>query len=61
LSGTKEWDTAAAHIIANEGGCLLMDITTKKEIVYNKENIQNNYFIAHKKDLNYESYNFGSR
>lgn len=61
FNGTKEWDTAAAHIIANEGGCCLMDIKTKKELVYNKEDIKNNYFIAHRKNLHYESYYISSR
>ena len=55
LNGTKEWDTAASHIIANEAGCKLIDIETKKELFYNKENINNNFFIASKNDLNYKN------
>ena len=51
LNGTKEWDTAATHIIANEAGCKLIDIVTKKELVYNKESIKNNFFIASRDDL----------
>jgi 3'(2'),5'-bisphosphate nucleotidase len=54
LNGTKEWDTAASHIIANEAGCKLVDVETKKELVYNKENIKNNYFIASRNNLEFE-------
>ncbi len=55
LNGTKEWDTAASHIIANEAGCKLIDIKTKQELVYNKEDLRNNHFIAMRNnlDLNY--------
>jgi len=53
LNGTKEWDTAASHIIANEAGCKLIDINTKKELVYNKESIQNNHFIASRNNLEF--------
>ncbi len=50
---TKEWDTAASHIIANEAGCKLVDIITCKELVYNKPSIKNNYFIASRNNLDY--------
>jgi len=53
LNGTKEWDTAASHIIANEAGCKLIDTCTKEELVYNKEKIQNNFFIASRNDLEF--------
>lgn len=53
LNGTWEWDTAAAHIIANEGGCKLVDVVTKEEIVYNRENMLNNHFISSRNDLNF--------
>ena len=51
LNGTKEWDTAAGHIIANESGCKIVDIISKDELVYNKENIANNHFIACRNNL----------
>lgn len=54
LNGTKEWDTAASHIIANEAGCKLIDIQTREELVYNKKNIKNNFFIASRNNLNFE-------
>ena len=53
FNGTKEWDTAAAHIICNEAGCKLIDIESKNELTYSKETIQNNFFIASRSDLNY--------
>ena len=31
FNGTKEWDTAAAHIICKGAGCNILDIKTKKE------------------------------
>ena len=54
LNGTKEWDTAASHIIANEAGCKLVDTITKEELVYNKKNYENNFFIACRNDLKFE-------
>jgi len=53
LNGTKEWDTAASHIIANEAGCKLIDIVTNKELTYNKKSIKNNFFIASRDDLEF--------
>jgi 3'(2'), 5'-bisphosphate nucleotidase len=50
---TKEWDTAAAHLIANEAGCKIVDIGTGEELLYNKEKIENNFFIASRIDLNF--------
>ncbi|HSA06609.1 MAG TPA: 3'(2'),5'-bisphosphate nucleotidase CysQ [Candidatus Gastranaerophilales bacterium] len=53
LNGTMEWDTAAGHIIMNEAGCKIIDIETQKELVYNKEILRNNHFIACRNDLNF--------
>ncbi|WP_295052852.1 3'(2'),5'-bisphosphate nucleotidase CysQ [Sulfuricurvum sp.] len=53
FNGTKEWDTAAGHIIANEAGCKLIDIKTKVELLYNKKDIKNNYFIASRNNLEF--------
>ncbi|MBN2137987.1 MAG: 3'(2'),5'-bisphosphate nucleotidase CysQ [Sedimentisphaerales bacterium] len=53
LNGTKEWDTAAAQLIAEEGGCKVIDIVTRESLVYNKEDIRNNFFIASRKDLDF--------
>lgn len=53
LNGTMEWDTAAAHIIANEGGCKLIDVETTEELRYNKESMLNHHFIACRNDLDF--------
>ncbi len=42
-----EWDTAAAHCILNETGGVLFDITTGREVEYNKNpNLKSAKFIA---------------
>jgi 3'(2'), 5'-bisphosphate nucleotidase len=43
---TMEWDIAAGHAVLKASGGNIIDVTTKKEIVYNKENLLNNNFIA---------------
>jgi 3'(2'), 5'-bisphosphate nucleotidase len=53
LNETKEWDTAACHVIANEAGCKLVDIITHEELVYNKPSIKNNFFVASRNDLDF--------
>jgi 3'(2'), 5'-bisphosphate nucleotidase len=51
FNGTKEWDTAAGQIILEEAGCKIIDIFTKKSLRYNKPNIENNFFLALRNDL----------
>ena len=51
LNGTKEWDTAAGHIILNEAGGEIIDLTTNQEMVYGKPSIKNNFFVAKRRDL----------
>ena len=53
LNGTKEWDTAASHVIANEAGCKLIDVQTQQPIMYNKRSLKNNHFIASRNDLQF--------
>ncbi len=53
LNGTMEWDTGAGQIILEEAGAKIIDLETKKPIVYNRENQVNNYFIASRKDLEF--------
>ena len=43
---TMEWDTAAGHAIANYAGKKLVDLATKEEMVYNRPNLKNNWFIV---------------
>jgi len=48
FSPCMEWDTAAGQIICEEAGYKVVDLKTMKPIVYNRENLINNYFIAKK-------------
>lgn len=43
---TMEWDTAAGQCILEESGNKLIDLGTGLPMVYNRENMKNNYFIA---------------
>jgi 3'(2'), 5'-bisphosphate nucleotidase len=43
---TMEWDTAAGHAIAKSAGKNLIDYKTNKEMIYNRKNLQNNWFIV---------------
>jgi 3'(2'), 5'-bisphosphate nucleotidase len=45
---TMEWDTAAGQCILEEAGSQLIDLVTGMAMVYNKEDLRNNYFIARK-------------
>ena len=41
-----EWDTAAGQAIVEETGCHILTADTKQRISYNKENLQNPWFIV---------------
>ena len=43
---TMEWDTAAGHAILKYAGGSLIDMNTKKELVYGKKDYENGSFIA---------------
>ena len=43
---TMEWDTAAGQAILQEANCSLIDFKTNKPMIYNRENLLNNWFIA---------------
>ena len=43
---TMEWDTAAGHAILKYAGGSLIDLKTKKELIYGKKNYENGGFIA---------------
>lgn len=43
---TMEWDTAAGQAICSFAGKTVMDYTTKKEMLYNRENLLNNWFLV---------------
>jgi 3'(2'), 5'-bisphosphate nucleotidase len=44
---TMEWDTAASHAILNSLGHKILQLDSSEELVYNKENLQNPYFICY--------------
>ena len=44
---TMEWDTAAAHAICKAAGVSVKSEITKNELIYNKENLLNPWFICH--------------
>jgi len=46
LAPTMEWDTAAAHAVVLEAGKKVIEYGTEKDIVYNKENLLNPWFIV---------------
>ena len=48
FSPCMEWDTAAGQVICEQVGFKVVDLKTMKPIVYNSENLINNYFIAKK-------------
>lgn len=43
---TMEWDTAAGHAIVKAAGGNVINHETNKEMLYNKENLLNSWFIA---------------
>lgn len=43
---TMEWDTAAGQAICVHAGKTVLDYTTKKEMLYNRENLLNNWFLV---------------
>ena len=53
LAPTMEWDTGAAQVILEEAGGSVIDHTTNKPLLYNKENLLNPHFVGYgnKKEL----------
>ncbi len=43
---TMEWDTAAAHAIVNEVGLRVLQQRSNTELIYNKPDILNPYFLC---------------
>jgi len=46
LGTTMEWDTAAAHAVANAAGRKVLRWGSVEELVYNKEDLRNDWFIV---------------
>ncbi len=47
LAPTMEWDTAAAQIVLEESGGIMIQADTREPVRYNKENLLNPHFIAY--------------
>lgn len=43
---TMEWDTAAGQAICKFAGCKVIDWETKKDMLYNREKLLNNWFLV---------------
>ena len=43
---TMEWDTGAGHAILKCAGGSIIDLKTKKELIYGKQNYENGSFVA---------------
>jgi 3'(2'), 5'-bisphosphate nucleotidase len=41
-----EWDTAAGHGVCKYAGCTVIDWETKKEMIYNRRELLNNWFLV---------------
>ena len=46
LAPTMEWDTAAGHAVAKYSGCRVYNYETNTDLVYNKENLLNPWFVV---------------
>lgn len=46
LAPTMEWDTAAGHAVAKYSGCSVYNYNTKTDLIYNKENLLNPWFVV---------------
>lgn len=49
LGLTSEWDTAAGQAIAEAAGCEVVEFETGARMMYNKEVLQNPWFVVRKK------------
>ena len=49
FEGCAEWDTAAGQAICLYAGADVIDWDTKKSMLYNRENLLNNWFIVEKR------------
>ncbi len=43
---THEWDTAAGHAVLRAAGGEVFEVASEKELLYNRENLQNPSFVA---------------
>lgn len=47
MGPTSEWDTCAAHSVIKYAGGHVLDMNDSEELIYNKENLLNPFFIVH--------------
>lgn len=59
FEGSKEWDTAAGQIILEESGGSMVGLKTRQKLIYNKESLQNDYFIAVRNELDHMKFQYG--
>ncbi len=50
LGPTMEWDTAAAHVIATESGCVIRTLEGK-DLTYNKQSLVNPHFLVFRREF----------
>ena len=52
LGPTSEWDTCAGQVIAEEAGCVVLDLGTRARLRYGKQNyVNSDGFLAAREDL----------
>lgn len=54
LNGTKEWDTAASEIILEEASCSMLSYPDRNQLIYNKKDLRNPFFVAFRNRLEWE-------
>jgi 3'(2'), 5'-bisphosphate nucleotidase len=56
FQGSSEWDIAAGHLIVEESGGGIIDLSTLAPPLYNKESLENNHFLACRNRIDLERY-----
>jgi 3'(2'), 5'-bisphosphate nucleotidase len=51
LGPTMEWDTAAGQAVVEAAGGQLIDWETRQQMIYNREQLRNNWFLATAKGI----------
>ena len=49
LANTSEWDTAAGQAVAEAAGCEVIDFDSRERMMYNKDVLQNPWFIVQRR------------
>ncbi len=56
IGPTMEWDTAAGQAVVEAAGGMLLDLSTKERMKYNRKDLLNNYFLVTAKGVNAEEF-----